>query len=59
MAVIPFMEETWFVWWIIAVVVILRWFHLSSLSRTETAEMPASEEPEDTTTSIVSGPALL
>lgn len=27
---IPFFEKTWFLWWIFAVVVILRWFHTQS-----------------------------
>jgi hypothetical protein len=25
-----FIEQTWFLWWIVAVVFILRWFHVSS-----------------------------
>ena len=37
---IPFIEKTWFLWWIIAVVVIVRWFQLFSAD-TE-VEMPAS-----------------
>jgi hypothetical protein len=28
--VIPFIEKTWFVWWTVAVVVILRWVHVMS-----------------------------
>ncbi len=28
--VIPFIERTWFLWWILAILVILRWFHLFS-----------------------------
>jgi hypothetical protein len=28
--VIPFIEKTWFLWWIVATLVILRWFHLLS-----------------------------
>jgi len=35
--VIPFFEKTWFFWWSIAVVVILRWLHVISCS--------ASHEP--------------
>jgi hypothetical protein len=26
--VIPFIQKTWFLWWILATLVILRWFHL-------------------------------
>lgn len=28
--VIPFIEKTWFFWWILATLSILRWFHLFS-----------------------------
>jgi hypothetical protein len=27
---IPFFEQTWLLWWVIAVIAILRWFHLLS-----------------------------
>lgn len=26
----PFIENTWFLWWIFALVVIFRWFHILS-----------------------------
>jgi hypothetical protein len=26
-----FIEETWFLWWLFAVVLILRWFHITSM----------------------------
>ena len=26
--VIPFIEKTWFLWWILSILIILRWFHL-------------------------------
>lgn len=43
--VIPFIEKTWFMWWILATLAILRWFHLFS-SRTDDSaiEVPASSE---------------
>jgi len=50
--VIAFMEETWFLWWIVAVIVILRWFHVS-LSGSEAVDVTVSAEPEGT--SIASG----
>lgn len=28
---IPFLQSTWFLWWALAVVGILRWFHLQSV----------------------------
>lgn len=47
---LQFMENTWFAWWIFALVVIFRWFHvlsshpeLKDLHRTaEAAQEPAS-----------------
>jgi hypothetical protein len=42
---IEFIEKTWFLWWIGATVVILRWFHLvSSETGDSTIEVPASSE---------------
>ena len=41
---IPFIEKTWFLWWFIAVVVIVRWFQLFS-SNTEVG-LPASPPSE-------------
>jgi hypothetical protein len=40
MIMIPFMEKTWFLWWMLAIVVIVRWFHL--LQATDTLESDAS-----------------
>jgi hypothetical protein len=50
--VIPFMEKTWFWWWILATLVILRWFHLF-LSHTDDSaiEVPASSEEQGCTAS--------
>jgi hypothetical protein len=47
--VIPFLEKTWFLWWILATLAILRWFHVFS-SRTDDSaiEVPASEEQGST-----------
>jgi hypothetical protein len=35
--VIPFIERTWFLWWILAILVILRWFHLFSSGTEDSA----------------------
>jgi hypothetical protein len=56
--VILFIQKTWFLWWILASVVILRWFHLFSSSTHETAlEAVDSGEEEACTASnqILSG----
>jgi len=37
-----FLDKTWFVWWIFASLVILRWFHISS-----TQALEAEPDPED------------
>jgi hypothetical protein len=43
---IPFIERTWFLWWLVAVMVILRWFHLFSTRTDEEAfEVRASGGP--------------
>ena len=39
---IAFIEKTWFFWWIVAVLVILRWFHIFS-SRTDERAYEASD----------------
>ncbi len=61
--VIPFIEKTWFLWWILAILAtlaILCWFHLFS-SRTDDSaiEVPASSEEQVCTASdqIPSGTA--
>ena len=49
---IPFMEKTWFLWWIFATWVILRWFHLFSSRIDDSAiEVPASSEEQCCTAS--------
>jgi hypothetical protein len=30
--VVPFFQKTWFLWWILATLIILRWFHLFASS---------------------------
>jgi hypothetical protein len=43
--VIPFIEKTWFLWWMLAVVVILRWFYvLSAPAKVNAIDTLASEE---------------
>jgi hypothetical protein len=39
---IAFIERTWFFWWMVAVLVILRWFHLFS-SETDERVLDASD----------------
>jgi hypothetical protein len=53
--VIPFIERTWFLWWILAILVILRWFHLFSSGTEDSAievclpkEGQAGTAPEQT-----------
>jgi hypothetical protein len=38
---IPFMEKTWLMWWMLAVIVIVRWFHLLQA----TADVEGSDVP--------------
>ena len=46
---IPFFQKTWFLWWILATLVILRWFHLFSSHTHERFLEAASEEEEAST----------
>lgn len=39
--------KTWFIWWMIATLAILRWFHLVSSSRLELEPEDAGAEHED------------
>ncbi|MGA2019061.1 MAG: hypothetical protein ABSH02_00620 [Candidatus Sulfotelmatobacter sp.] len=49
---IVFLQKTWFLWWIVADLVILRWFHLFSSSAHEMAlEAADLVEEEASTTS--------
>jgi hypothetical protein len=46
--VILFLEKTWFVWWMLATVVGLRWFHLLSANvKLEGLEAQAAEKEEE------------
>jgi hypothetical protein len=58
--VILFLQKTWFLWWIFATLVVLRWFHLfSSHIHEKVLEATASAKEEASTTSkqIPSGTA--
>ncbi len=35
---ISFIEQTWYLWWIGAIVILLRWFHLFVSDREEAAD---------------------
>ena len=41
-----FIEKTWFLWWMLAVVLTLRWFHLSTRAKLEGPDALANEEKE-------------
>jgi hypothetical protein len=44
---ISFFEKTWFLWWMFAVVVILRWHHvLSAYPGSESLDSPKQEQSE-------------
>lgn len=39
---IPFMEKTWLLWWMLAIVVVMRWFHLlQTTAKSEGFDAPA------------------
>jgi hypothetical protein len=43
---IVFIQKTWFLWWVLATLVILRWFHLFS-SRTDEWAFEAADSGEE------------
>jgi hypothetical protein len=45
--VILFIAKTWFLWWMLAIVVAVRWFHLLSAKRMESADQSVSEAQEE------------
>ena len=48
---IAFLQKTWFLWWILATQLILRWFHLfSSRTDDEAAFEAADSAKEETST---------
>jgi hypothetical protein len=51
---IAFLEKTWVLWWILAVVFIVRWFHVVSADRESYAlDSPNHEQGES---HMISGP---
>ena len=60
-----FFEKTWFVWWVFACVVILRWFHVISSSHDIAVEAdPGHGEDSASPNSVpqapdLSGPAIM
>jgi hypothetical protein len=53
-SVIAFIEQTWFLWWILATLIILRWFHLFSSNAEGDRDAPSLDEEQ--AAAIASGP---
>jgi hypothetical protein len=47
---IAFIERTWFFWWIVAVLVILRWFHIFSSQTDERAHEASDSGTRESST---------
>jgi hypothetical protein len=45
--VIPFFQKSWFLWWILATLIVLRWFHLFSSRTDQRALEPADSAKEE------------
>jgi len=46
--VILFIEKTWFLWWMLAIIIVLRWFHVASANpKVEGLDALAPEEEEE------------
>ena len=41
---ILFIEKTWFLWWAVAILFILRWLHLFSFQSDEANDLPTSDQ---------------
>ena len=44
---VPFFQKTWFLWWILATLIILRWFHLFASSAEDDGAFEAADSPEE------------
>jgi hypothetical protein len=51
-SVIVFLQKTWFLWWILATLVILRWFHLFSSRTDDEGAFEAAESREEQAAAI-------
>jgi hypothetical protein len=40
---ISFLAGTWFIWWIVAIVLVLRWFHVVSVASGESEAYAAND----------------
>jgi hypothetical protein len=54
---IPFIEKIWFLWWMVAIVFILRWFCLFSSKADEDRDATASAEEKAAAGQFPSGSA--
>jgi len=45
-SMVRFFEETWFVWWVFAIVVIVRWFYIVSADRAWEDSLRATASPK-------------
>jgi hypothetical protein len=50
--VIVFIQKTWFLWWFLATVVILRWFHLFSSHSDDAGPFEAADLCEEKAAAI-------
>ena len=54
---IPFLERTWFFWWTIATVVILRWLHVISCNASHEALQAPDAGEEGPPSDVGTGPS--
>jgi hypothetical protein len=45
--VILFIEKTWFLWWTLATILALRWFHLSISTKMEAPDAVSEEKEQE------------
>jgi hypothetical protein len=49
--VVPFFQKTCFFWWILATLIILRWFHLFASSADDEGAFETADSPEEASAS--------
>jgi hypothetical protein len=50
--VIVFLQKTWFLWWILATLLILRWFHLFTSNKEDEKALEAAHSAEEKASTV-------
>jgi hypothetical protein len=50
--VIVFLQKTWYLWWILATLIILRWFHLFTSDKEDEEALEAARSAEEKASAV-------